>query len=870
MRIMHDQDGSVHTPGEGNALDQLLQTTMDPKTYPPPADPVLGLLTLTGEGEKLLAGQPLKNKGGKSTRPSKDDQYKLGTYDVTTKCSFVMYGDEAVIIFPAPEQMNTQSGLPDADGRSPSLVAREKVIFRASVGDINTDHDLLKSWAKFICEDRDRHLVPPSVTASSYFSTKSVSIHTPAVSSQELTFGNNELKTVMLDPTLYDPILLADAINANMTRIRQLRGSALKEVQFLDSALRNLVNISMKFDNHFKNYFDKVQFNTIAQNPAALNTLSTMELTPFHTVVLKRVDGQPDGEYHVVFDKRPFYLTMPIIDANVIHLRACTFLNRTITISPDIRNLNNELNALVGKNVFTDNVMTRASLIDDDIQETTKAIKAVASKIYTLFSSWVEPRKMKDVNFLFSPGGNDETKTWFLIKYVIVPIMTKGRVKFDSTSTQDAGAFINLDDDKVTNMADGDNWSTMFNSDNCQVTETHKLVMSARTFWITTKSNWPVVVQAAALLMEYWLITPLAMSAQIDMGINTGFAVDFIKEEVMYSEQVMYTRRNAFELILSPVGKTVQVGADDGIDILSSCQITTTRNTVGAGSVIANMVVPNPNAFPRSADRTRSPIISTDFISRTRSSTLDTLMDELPNLTGQDKHEINKQMELPLKITQERNIALVDEGGDIEQFVGILRPARTSTSDNIPLLGRVADLIPAKMSNISGWTQFYSSSELSTNPYASNFGGFLAMRYTPSFTTLGEEGHSLLLKTTSVIGDEIVCSTTDRLERLYNFNIDKHTLTPEECNYISSGCCRYCARPNNDNTGIYQAPIGNINRANTASVTAELGLAVPYTQTTQTLKKEVIRLEEIPSVRVVGPADHIILSPFTVPTRLLE
>jgi len=876
LRVIHDVEGAQsHSPSDGAALEQLIQTTLDPRKYPPPENPTVGLLTLTDKGEKLLANQPLTS--GRSTRPSKSEIFKLGTYDLSQECCFVMYGHEAVVVAQVEEQINgTQK---DVDGRSPSLKSVEKVIFRASVGDLNHDHDLMKSWAKFICEGRDRHQVPTSISASSYFTTKNVSIHTPAVSSQQLTFGTNEVKTVMLDPSLYDPVHLADALNANLERLHQLKGSALEEVSFLNGSLTDMMDVAEKAVELFKSYFQKVQYNTLAQNIPALKTLYKIELTPFHTVVLDSRGGEGGNDRRIKFLKRPFYHALPIVDTNVINARASVLLNSTVTISTDMLTTNNALTAFVGKNVFTGKLLTAKTVrlngkvirgtsptpdapapIETVLEKNIAELKRLADIFYKQFCTWILPHEKKELNFLFTTDASVD-KTWFIIKYVLLPILTKGRVKFIN---EGAIVFADMTKDSVTVMEETDDSYSMFNDDAHHTH--HKEVMSARTFWITTKSNWPLIVQVTALMMEYWYITPYAMGVQIDMGVNTGYAVDFVKEESVYSEQALYTCKNAFELILSPVGKVVEEGADSSIDIISSCQIMTTRNTLGAGSVIANTVVPTPNAICKAVARNGSPVISTDFISRTSSGSLETLLDDMKELTERDRQIITHQLKQPLAITRDRNMVNSDNGGDTEQFVGLLRPARMSTSANIPLMGLVSDLIPAKTSNVSGWMQFYSSSRQSTNPYASNFGGLISMRYTPSYTMLGEEGNSLLLKTTSVPGDEIICSTTARLERLYNFNIEKNILSPEECNYILTDCCRHCPIPNHNNARLNTAPVGKVTRANTASVTTELGLAVPYTQTTQPCKqKQSVKIGDIPSLRVIGPTDHTIISPFTVP-----
>ena len=202
------------------------------------------------------------------------------------------------------------------------------------------------------------------------------------------------------------------------------------------------------------------------------------------------------------------------------------------------------------------------------------------------------------------------------------------------------------------------------------------------------------------------------------------------------------------------------------------------------------------------------------------------------------------------------------DDGDVDQFVGILRPRRTATEKNIPLMGRVSDLIPG----VCPWTQFYGSSKQTHNPYASNLCGFLAMRYTPTHTQIGD---SFLLHSTCVPGDETAAATTQRLEQNYNMNIVKNLLTPEERDMINTGSLRTCQNRGRDNATI-PSPANSTgdDLSDPAGITTNLGFAVPYTQSTQESALDADLRKPLPDAgytTILGPADHAIVSAYTVP-----
>ena len=701
VRHVHDDGNSAATESTGdNGLVDLLDNALDPKTFPrTKGDVDGGMLALTERGRRMLANSELGDDRAESTRPSKNLKYRLGEYNVDVDCTFFLYDGEAVLFAPMSTESLPQNALPDAYGRSPSLVSRQNVLFRASFGDTNPEHELAKTWSARICDDRDRFGAPASSSTSTIFSTKSVTIHTPAVSSQRLVFGPEEAKTVMLDPALYDVTDLAHAINANARALSRLETKSSGGVKFMKDMLRRLFEKASREEAIFKLYFESIQHETLVSGSAPL---SDMELTPFHTVgTLLDTDT---GKHQLIFKKRRCYNEIPIIDKDVIADRATNFLNRTLHNS-DQRKLNDTLRDMCATTIFTDGKVQSVYALRPRSTEGVDLLanmRIAADKLYAMFVTWTtaQTHGPQDINFLFTPqsrpdmeiGSNgkrstsgrgeitedteDESaeregrnrpgarfqaegevaKTWLIMKYVLSVIATRGRVKFVAAGVVDDKErnIFNLQQDHIEEMNEKDDLYAMFADDPLHPHNKH--VMSARAFWIVTKSNWTLVQQAAALIMDFWYLSPTGMVAQIDAGITTGYAIDFVKEECLNSEQMIYTKRGAYEYILSPAGKDVDVKSDQSVDVLSSCDIATTRNTLGAGSVIANTVIPNPSAVPGAEDRGQSPIISVDFITRTRSGTLTDVLANARELNTKEKRVIEHHLRLPFSIATQRNV----------------------------------------------------------------------------------------------------------------------------------------------------------------------------------------------------------------------
>jgi hypothetical protein len=124
------------------------------------------------------------------------------------------------------------------------------------------------------------------------------------------------------------------------------------------------------------------------------------------------------------------------------------------------------------------------------------------------------------------------------------------------------------------------------------------------------------------------------------------------------------------------------------------------------------------------------------------------------------------------------------------------------------------------------------------------------------------------MKTTCFPGDETTCTTTSRLERLYDMNTEKNLLTPEERDFITHGNLRSCRMPSQEKVTL-PAKDHTHDRAASAGMPADMGLAVPYTQSTrQTTMDAAFLLQTFPDTGYAvaeGPTDHTIVSPYTAP-----
>ena len=845
-------DGENHENEKGGVVE-LIKSVREQGSFPSDRTKGEGVVSLSELGRSVLAGKKLEDG---EARQSTRSRYLIGQYEVTEQCLFVLHRGNAYVVDHTREYMPLREQ-PDFYGRTPSLVATKRNLFRVSVGDIDSNHEQMNRWIAKVCVPGGDKGAAADIDAHVLFLNKPVTAYTPGLSPQRLTFGSNEIRTAFMDPALYDATQQEAVANFNL---KALGSTTARELLFLKSIYSDALSAAQESRKLFEGYWcDKTAMGDVnAMGSHARNALESIELHPFFNV-RTQVDGQT-GKKLFKFEKRNVYMQMPMLPSSVIKLRGMHLL-ATGARDNEIASLNTLLTEVISNG----NLNNEYGMATDPGEKIAKVSNALASMFKNVFTRG--SFKPEDVNYLFynfrAASDHNPKPNWLITKYVVMPVVARGRTSFqngDRTSFHDQ----RLENDvvKIQDVAE----FSMFKKDHLFPGD---YVMSANTYWITVKSNWPPILQAAALLMQYCLTTPTALSAIILENGHPGFAVDFIRHDAIYSEQAIFTVVGSHEMILSPGGVSLKEKGDGSIDVMVNSDIHTTRNTLGAGAVLVPSVFPNVNAAPGGENAAGNPIISRDNITRTENGTLVHVLQNSTKLTEKDKDMIKQQLGVS---TRHRNVYNLTIGADLpDEFVAIIRPVSRPTEHVQPIMGiEKSACMRLSGSSNTAWERFYKSGEITRNPYASKMCSLYQTRYTKDNTVIGSD-RALLLRSTCVVQNEVVCSTTAAMEELYDLSHDVGILTPSERSAITLHSAQ-----NFDNVDgmsfkqeVNDAEITGRPLLGKLDVPAVMGFSVPYTQSTDLAVLEAGMMTKHPpggSTTILrGPTDYYIVSPFTVP-----
>ena len=851
-------DSEDHEKDKGGVIE-LIKSVREKGSFPSGRTKGEGVVSLSELGRTVLAGRKLQEDG--DGRQSTRSRYLIGQYEVTERCLFVLHRGAAYVVDYTREYMPLREQ-PDYYGRTASLVATKRNLFRVSVGDIDSNHEQMNRWIARVCASvaGDKGAAA-DIDAHMLFVNKPVTASTPGLSPQGLTFGSNEVRTAFMDPALYDATQQEAAANFNL---KALAGTNAREMLFLKNIYSDALSAAEESRELFKGYwYDKTATGDVnAKGSQAKNALESIELHPFFNV-RTRIDVST-GKKLFNFEKRNVYLQMPLLCSSVIKLRGMHLL-ATGARDSEIADLNARLTDVM----FNDKLNSEYAMNTDHgakINKISTSLATMFKNAFTRGSFTPEELNFTFHNFEAAPENNNNPRpNWFITKYVVMPVVARGRTSFQNgKETSYDNKRLDKDVVKIRDVAEFE----MFKKDHLFPDD---YVMSANTYWITVKSNWPPILQAAALLMQYCLTTPTALSAIILENGHPGFAVDFIRHDAVYSEQAIFTLVGSHEMILSPGGVSLKEKGDGSIDVMVNSDIHTTRNTLGAGAVLVPSVFPNVNATPRGENAAGNPIVTRDCITRTEHGTLAQLLLKSTGLSAKDAEMIRQQLGVS---SRHRNVHNLTIGADLpDEFVPIIRPIARPTECIQPIMGiEKSACMRLSGSSNTAWERFYKSSEITQNPYASKMCSLYQMRYTKDNTVIGRD-RAFLLRTTCVVQNQVVCSTTAALEELYDLSQDVGILTPVERSAITLHSAQ-----NFDNVDgmsfkqeVNDAEITGRPLLGILDVPAVMGFSVPYTQSTDLDVLVAGTATRYPpggyATILKGPTDYHIVSPFTVPPQ---
>ena len=188
-------------------------------------------------------------------------------------------------------------------------------------------------------------------------------------------------------------------------------------------------------------------------------------------------------------------------------------------------------------------------------------------------------------------------------------------------------------------------------------------------------------------------------------NIHTGFAIDFLRLEDVYSEQAIFSVPGAHELIVTPGIVKEGKMSDSSLRLEVMTELYTTKNTLGPGAVVFNHAFPNISAIRVGEDTAGNPIVTNDGITRTFKD-VDTALMETE--MGEEATTIFNQ----LGLNKRPRLNILGDHSDMrglnnDEFVGMIRPPSLPSMKNLPVMGiNKAHALHLEGSTSTPWTNF--------------------------------------------------------------------------------------------------------------------------------------------------------------------
>lgn len=746
--VMHTAYPEIDVKFMSNALQSLINNYKSDKSLSNFINTAKGegFVELTEKGSKLLQSM--------SPKPGIRERFVFDYHRLEKRGLYIDYDGESYAIYPVREQAPSEDV--DYYGRTPALVSTHNVLFHVPVGDIKYDENLYK-WLQ-IAVNGDKSVYHNS-DPSERHGVKAVYCSMPKVTCQQYVFNKDELLSVFLDPFLYNITPLIECLNINY------KNSSRENVPL---GIRKIFNNKKASAQQRKKLLETYFINSsISGEPlsdkgnSALVALTSVELHPFFSI---EFDATKDSFCH---NTRSSYIEIPLyaLKPAAILTRGLFFLSQNFSISK-IESLNKEIIDSCKNIKYSDqkckNEDLKASLSESYI----KICEDFTNALTKTFGSGGLPNK--DLNILYK-STIEETQDMFYL-YIYLPLVTNG-----SFHIKNSEVYFSTLLESPLDMFRGDSSQTEFKDSNLTTAV-------ANIKWITLQ-NLPPIGKLACLFMQFMKISPKSIKAQIQANCHVGFAVDYVYGYKVNSEEMLFTKPHALEMILTPGGVQENKTSDDALDLFIKTDIWTTKNTISSAALSVPCVFPNQKVIQNPTSYPQKPKITRDhlYMSTIHSTNL---------ISESNSDEIKDQLGNPIRTPDVYTSMMRQTSTDYEEWVPLIRPVRNPNSNIMSPLGRKRfNNVPLSCSVETGWIMFNSAVSPTTNSYASETCSLYQLRFTPNNTNLKiykNDNHALntannfVLKTLYTPEKGSKCLSTQMIENLYNLAYIPDLLKPNE------------------------------------------------------------------------------------------
>jgi hypothetical protein len=702
-----------------------------------------GFVELTEKGSKLLQSSVVN--------PKIRERFVFDYHRLEKRGLFFDYDSESYAIYPVREQAPCDNT--DYYGRTPALTSTHNVLFHVPVGDIMYDEDLSR-WLQMVVNG-DKSFYQHSDPSERHI-LKAVYCSTPKVFCQEFLFSSDQALTVFLDPFLYNIEPLIDCLNINFTNsLREKTPVGIRKI------FNNKQASARQRTELQKTYFDNSSISGEALSDkgiSALAALTSIELHPFFSIEFDERNNIFCSNIRNTFIEIPLYALKPA----AVLTRGLFFLSHNFPATK-LEELNKNLIVKMEEVDFT----TESEVTVDDCKiwftDFTNSLKKTFG--FNRLSS-------KDLNILH----RDEGKLNLFYKYVYLPVITNGSFYIQHKKEENKE---NITFNVPLDLCKAFPSDVLFKNSNIATA-------AINTKWIILQ-NLPPIGKMACLYMYYMYITPETIKAQIQASCPIGFAVDYLYGYKVNSEEMVFTKPHACEMILTPGGVDENKTNDDSLDLFIKTDIWTTKNTISSAALSVPCVFPNQKVIQNPTSNPIKPKISRDYLYM---STLNS-----KKLIFEHNSEVIKnQLSNPIRTPDVYTTMMRQSSTNYEEWIPIIRPIRNPSSDIMNPLGRNRFYnVPSSQSAETGWIMFYNAVNPTTNPYASEFGSLYQLRFTPNNTNMKlyksenhplNSAHNFVFRTLYCSDDNNnnnkKCLTTEILQDMYNFAFLPEILKPGE------------------------------------------------------------------------------------------
>ena len=796
------------------------------------------LLEMSELGESMF-GPSKRNSGdedssdGGSNRASENILYHV-TH--TSECLYVM-GEHGPYIIECNQEDSPQyrEGKATSMSWSPSLVQQKQELMRVTVGDVNDSNDYLHGWVSALLDNR-LDSFKTTIPNNKLFLVPDVIMHSPSIESKHYIFGPVELSMAFANPYLYNATEHAAIMNENLAIVNGKSASTLQRQLALRYAME--LGDGLKKEELFLNYSKHSHMSTPCSGKGreCLDQLLSLEKSPF----IDFASEQANQITRYRARRRNYFGEIPsyVLSYEQAKLRGACLLSNA-TSEDQLRAMNQSILTAMQTEIPTTDDQDMEWAIDIG-----KTMNELQNKLYGGIAG---------VAGLPSPKA--------IASYAVIPCVFDMKVSY-----RDANVC------KVeTERPDGHNYmkGSWSKEQADKLTDLPNHIMQGQVKKIAMDRSIPILHRIATVCQYFVLLTPLAITTSIKHRVPIGLAVDFLRLQTLNSDTVVVGKPFSHDMIITGGETDIKMQADGRLKVSVGCKIQTTNNMIAGGAVSASFATPMPKPTSLACGSKNEPLISMDYVSRSRQGTLTSLSSD------QVINETLAQSEARRKHVIGRASGLCS---DEDEFVAVIRPVANPTHTHLPFLGKPIYTGITSTNVDSQLVKFTDPSAPTRNPYMSGLDSIYQLLHCPTNTNVGSTDDPIRRKTfcQSTINPVPVSITTQVLESTLemDWTLEKRLFSPTE----SGAFTNYCAAKSQLRS-MKLSSVPTNGASDSASglmgVATRNGFSIPYTHwSSRRIREEAERLRTLrthgQTIRGKLPSEHLILSPFSVPQELTE